>query len=59
MLCRERSVYAHEFSGERFDTGHVVGYLEATVDFALRDPELREEFIQILKEKKNKYGVTL
>jgi UTP--glucose-1-phosphate uridylyltransferase len=58
VLCQRRAVYAHQFIGERFDTGHLMGYLDATVDFALRDEALRPQFIEILKEKMKKYKVT-
>lgn len=59
VLCGRQSVYAHSFGGERFDTGNIYGYLDATVDFALRDPEMREGFIQILRQKVKKHGVIL
>jgi UTP--glucose-1-phosphate uridylyltransferase len=59
VLCGRQSVYAHQFEGERFDTGNIHGYLDATVDFALRDPELRDGFIDILRQKMTKHGVKL
>ncbi len=58
-LCGQRQVLAHQFAGERFDTGHLMGYLDATVDFALKDPALRDDFIAILRQKVAKHGVTL
>lgn len=59
LLCQQKKVFAHRFIGERFDTGHVLGYLNATVDFALRDPALKDDFIKILREKVTKHGVSL
>ena len=59
LLCQRKAVYAHCFEGERFDTGNIFGYLDATVDFALRDPELRKGFVEILKQKIKKHGVVL
>ena len=59
VLCGRRQVLAHQFVGERFDTGHLMGYLDATVDFALRDATLREDFIEILRQKVLKHGVKL
>lgn len=59
VLCGRRAVFAHSFTGERFDTGNIHGYLDATVDFALRDPELREGFIEILRRKTLKHGIKL
>src|SRR6187455_2395665 len=43
-LLREEAVYAYEFSGKRYDCGSKMGYLEATVDLALKHPELADEF---------------
>jgi UTP--glucose-1-phosphate uridylyltransferase len=59
VLCQRRDVFAHQFQGERFDTGHLMGYLDATVDFALRDPALRSGFVEILKQKVLKHKVVL
>lgn len=49
--------YAHCFEGERFDTGQPSGYLDAVVDFALKDPMYREEMLAIIKSKMEKYGL--
>jgi UTP--glucose-1-phosphate uridylyltransferase len=54
-LAKEKSVYAHIFEGDRFDTGSIAGYLNATVEFALRDKDLRETMLTICKEKLEKY----
>jgi UTP--glucose-1-phosphate uridylyltransferase len=59
VLCQKKPVYAFKFEGERFDTGNIHGYLDATVDFALKDPETREKFIQSLQYRMKKYGITL
>jgi len=37
-------VYAHRFSGKRFDCGSKLGYLQATVEHALAHPELSVPF---------------
>jgi UTP--glucose-1-phosphate uridylyltransferase len=39
-LMEEQSVYAYEFEGTRYDCGTTMGWLEATVDLALRRPDL-------------------
>lgn len=39
-LCKEEKVYAHLFTGTRYDTGSIEGYLKATIDFALADEDL-------------------
>lgn len=43
------SVCACEFEGRRYDIGDKQGYLEATVEFALRDAKLGEKFAAYLK----------
>lgn len=44
-------VYACTFTGARYDIGDKVGFLKATVDFALDRPDLRDEFLEFLKQK--------
>ena len=43
-LARQRPVYAMEIQGDRFDTGDKMGFLKATVHFALKRGDLSEEF---------------
>lgn len=43
-LLTEERVLAWEFEGERFDCGSKLGYLQATVEYALDHPELAEPF---------------
>ncbi len=43
QLSEER-VLAYEFEGKRYDCGSKLGYLEATVEYALKHPELHEKF---------------
>ncbi|HTS86798.1 MAG TPA: UTP--glucose-1-phosphate uridylyltransferase GalU [Usitatibacter sp.] len=43
-LLREESVMAYEFQGTRYDCGSKIGYLQATVNYALKHPELASEF---------------
>ena len=50
-LSTREAIYAYNFEGRRYDVGDKLGFLEATVDFALKRPELREEFIEFLKTK--------
>ncbi|MEI8298276.1 MAG: UTP--glucose-1-phosphate uridylyltransferase GalU [Pseudomonadota bacterium] len=47
-LLLEETVYAYAFEGKRFDCGSKLGYLEATVEYGLKHPQLGEPFIQIL-----------
>jgi len=43
-LLNEEQVLAYEFEGKRYDCGSKIGYLEATVEYALKHPELSDEF---------------
>lgn len=38
--CRKNPVYALRFEGRHYDVGNRFGYLQATLEFALKDPEL-------------------
>jgi len=49
LLSREK-VTAYAFKGRRYDVGDKQGYLEATVEYALRNPELKDGFEKYLKE---------
>jgi UTP--glucose-1-phosphate uridylyltransferase len=48
-LLREENVFGYEFSGQRYDCGSKLGYLQATVNFALKHPELAGDFRQFLE----------
>ncbi|MGZ9713176.1 UTP--glucose-1-phosphate uridylyltransferase GalU [Glaciimonas sp. GNP009] len=48
MLAHER-VLAYQFKGTRYDCGSKQGYLRATVEFALKHPEVSEEFRHFLR----------
>ena len=50
-LAKKEAIYAYNFEGRRYDVGDKLGFLEATVDFALKRPELRDDFISFLKSK--------
>lgn len=59
VLCQKKDVFAYRFEGERFDTGSIPGYLDATIDFALKDPATRDHLVNALKKRLPKYGITL
>jgi UTP--glucose-1-phosphate uridylyltransferase len=48
-LLDEVPVYAYRFEGKRYDCGSKLGYLEATVEYALRHPELGARFANYLE----------
>jgi len=43
-LAKIQSMYAYIFEGRRYDVGSKIGFLEATVDFALKRDDLKESF---------------
>lgn len=51
ILCKEEDVYAFEYKGRRYDVGNKLGFLEATVDYALRDQQIKDAFLAYLYEK--------
>lgn len=50
VMAHNGSVYAYNFTGKRYDKGNKLGYLKATVEFALRRPDLGPQFRQYLKD---------
>jgi len=50
VLLMKRPVYGYLFEGKRYDAGDKLGYLKATVDFALRNKELAKDFGKYLLE---------
>ena len=48
-LRERRPMYALAFEGKRYDTGDKLGFLKATVEFALARPDLADEFRAYLK----------
>ncbi|MBI2816239.1 MAG: UTP--glucose-1-phosphate uridylyltransferase GalU [Acidobacteria bacterium] len=49
LLARGKSIYGYRFEGKRYDAGGKLGFLTATVEFALKRPDLGETFRQYLK----------
>ena len=50
-MMEKEPVYALSFSGSRYDIGDKMGFLKATVDFALERDELKDEFLEFLRTK--------
>jgi len=51
-ILKKRPVYGLKFEGKRYDCGDKLGYLQATVDFALKHPEVKKGFKKYLKNLK-------
>lgn len=56
QLLRVENVYAWRVKGKRFDCGSKLGYLQATVAYALQHPELAAEFKSFLQDCLNNYN---
>lgn len=50
-LIENEAMYAYNFEGRRYDVGDKLGFLQATVEFALKKEDLREPFIEYLNSK--------
>ena len=48
-LLGEEAIYAYDFEGKRYDVGDKLGFLEATVEYALRREDLKDGFKEYLK----------
>jgi UTP--glucose-1-phosphate uridylyltransferase len=48
-LLEDGEMYGYVFEGRRYDAGEKLGYLKATVDYALRHPKLGAEFREYLE----------
>jgi UTP--glucose-1-phosphate uridylyltransferase len=48
-LLADEQVLAYRYNGQRFDCGSKLGYLKATVEFALRHPEVKKSFEAYLR----------
>lgn len=49
-LLQEEAVHALQFQGKRYDCGSKLGYLEATIAYALKHPEVARDFKHSLQE---------
>lgn len=56
VLAKEQAMYAYNFEGRRYDVGDKQGFLEATVEMALKRPDLRDKFLAYLKDIVAKEG---
>ena len=50
MLLSAGPIYAYDFIGKRYDVGNKLGFLEATVEYALKREDLRDDFSLYLKK---------
>ncbi|MEB7415245.1 UTP--glucose-1-phosphate uridylyltransferase GalU [Mammaliicoccus sciuri] len=48
-LNKEDKVYAYDFEGQRYDVGEKIGFVKTTIEYALKDEEMRDEIILYLQ----------
>jgi UTP--glucose-1-phosphate uridylyltransferase len=49
-LNQIQRVFAYDFEGTRYDVGEKIGFVKTTIDFALKDKELRYDILNYLNE---------
>ncbi len=50
-MLAEETLLAFPFEGQRYDCGNKLGFVQATIDYALEDPHLREQCFEYMKNK--------
>ncbi len=50
-LLQDEPVIAYEYEGVRYDCGSKLGYLKATIEFAFKHPELKDDFESYLRNR--------
>ncbi|RIO09463.1 UTP--glucose-1-phosphate uridylyltransferase GalU [Mammaliicoccus sciuri] len=48
-LNKDDKVYAYDFEGQRYDVGEKIGFVKTTIEYALKDEEMRDEIISYLQ----------
>lgn len=51
-LINKEAMYAYNFEGRRYDVGDKLGFLQATVEYALRREKLNANFVKYLQQLK-------
>ena len=53
-LSVDKPVYSIEITGKRYDIGSVVGFVEATLDYCLKRPDIKDAVQELINEKAKK-----
>lgn len=56
-LNKEQAVLAYDFEGCRYDIGDKLGFVKATIDFALQREDIRESVLEFLKNVNQRYHI--
>ncbi|GAB4074571.1 UTP--glucose-1-phosphate uridylyltransferase GalU [Barrientosiimonas marina] len=49
MLNQEQDVYAYDFAGKRYDVGEKFGFIQTTLEFAMKDPDIGDDVTALIK----------
>ncbi|MBP6860919.1 MAG: UTP--glucose-1-phosphate uridylyltransferase GalU [Neisseriaceae bacterium] len=49
QLLKQETVLAYKFEGVRYDCGSKLGYLKATVEYALKHSEVKHDFLEYIR----------
>ena len=58
-LLKEEQVLSYQFKGVRYDCGSKLGYLKATIEYALKHEELSDDFRAYLKRRFGEDGTRI
>ncbi|MGL4948999.1 MAG: UTP--glucose-1-phosphate uridylyltransferase GalU [Anaeroplasmataceae bacterium] len=50
-MMKKSDVYSYDIIGTRYDIGSKIGFIEATIDFALKNNSLKEDVLKLIKSK--------
>lgn len=50
MMAKEVGVFSYEFEGKRYDTGDKLGFLQANIEYGLKNSEIGEGLAKYIKE---------
>jgi len=54
-LNQIQRVFAYDFEGKRYDVGEKIGFVKTTIEFALKDAELKDEVLKFMKDIVKEY----
>ena len=49
-LNEEQAVYAYDFAGTRYDVGEKFGFIQTTIEFALKDNDLKVQLLDLMEK---------
>jgi UTP--glucose-1-phosphate uridylyltransferase len=56
VMCQTQAILAYNCQGERYDIGDKLGFIQATIDFALQRSDFKDEVLTYLKKITEKFG---